>query len=533
MGRDEESGMDSTTAESASTEKESFLAKPTGPKWRIPLAVLLLFVTIFVAAAIVIPVAVLAFNGADETVDQILSVLKANYIQQVNDKVTTQLAVAYELAQVNAASVSIRQGLDSMVPGTPFNFSAQPQMQYQYRKNVERSNFLISSGFARSDNHDLLVISAGASPGLLCYYEEGAVVYPYPPPAPGVVTNSTCKFFLVKNVYPNCTVDFDTASFSGLPPIFSPQGLNNSVGYWDAYPYFAPTAVPGNYIGVFSFHWSQWKGLDLGQKDPVELPIGSQLVTVGFEIFSKLLQSITTTPNTAIAIWLTHAGSLLATNIKDQSVLDPSSLDQPFAQAYTPDKVPQPSIAMAAASLKAKYGDIFGKDYTPALAMLPPATSDVFTGPNGLDYVETYEFTDNYGFQVTIMLVIPQADLLGPMASTRKKILATSLVIAFAMLAFAAATSVFVTQPVRRLTTVMRQATNMDFSALTGGYLASPPWIRELALMQDVFGTMLKRFAAAIAANKSLQGTSRQAASGVQHQATAATKAQAQRGSKT
>ncbi|KAJ3159513.1 hypothetical protein HDU86_001522, partial [Geranomyces michiganensis] len=393
----------------------------------------------------------------------------------------------------------------------------------QYRKNVERSDFLISSGFVRSDNIDLLVVGRTGQPGLLCYYDLGAIdPTPYPPPQVGAVTNQTCTFFFVTETYANCTVAYKTEYFGGLPPGFLGGGPSDlPIGFWDPFAYFAPTSVPGEYLGVISFHWSQWQGLELGQKDAVASPIGAQLVTVGFEIFSQLLGSITTTENTAIAIWLTEIGALIATNSKNQSVLDPATLSMPFAQAYTPDNVPQPFIATAATALKTKYGDIFGKGYTPPSNFLPAATSDVFAGPNGLTYVETFALKDKYGFSVTIMLVIPQADLLGPMVSTRKKVLTTSLVVAFAMLLLAVATSVIVTHPVRRLTIIMGQATKMDFSALQGGYLKNQSWILELARMQEVFGTMLQRFAAAIQANKNLQGSGRVSASGVQPTAAA------------
>ncbi|KAI9004191.1 hypothetical protein BC832DRAFT_77789 [Gaertneriomyces semiglobifer] len=104
------------------------------------------------------------------------------------------------------------------------------------------------------------------------------------------------------------------------------------------------------------------------------------------------------------------------------------------------------------------------------------------------------------------MIVIPEADLLGPVMFTRKSVLATTLAITAGMLVFAAASSILVTRPLATLTKVMMNATNMDFSALQDGYLDRRSSIRELAAMQVVFSIMLKRFASAIQSNRNLVG---------------------------
>ncbi|KAJ3004243.1 hypothetical protein HKX48_001356, partial [Thoreauomyces humboldtii] len=443
---------------------------------QIPLAILLLLVTILVAAAIVIPVAVLSFQGADDTVNEILVVLRSNYLRQVQDKITSQLNVAYELAQLNAQSVGIRQVLDGVVDGQHLDFATQ--YEYQYRASVQRSSFLIAAGFARADEIDVILVGTTNQPGLLCGYSAGAL-----DPITSQVVNQACSFFWIDAIYSNLTVQSRQTPFLGEPPVF----FNSTDPYWDYHPYFLLSQTTNTWLGVLSFHWNQWRHLDLGESDSSVSAIGAQVVTISFEIFSTLLNTVQTTPNSAIAIWITEGGGLIATN-KNQSVLDPGSISLQYATPYTPDTFPQIYIGGAAVALKTKYGDIFGVGGSNPTDFLPQRTSDIFRLASGDAYVETYALSDVHGFAMTIMLVIPEDDLLGPLKVTRKKVLGASLGIAIAMLAFAAATSAFVTRPVTRLTVVMGQATNMDFSAIQGGFLGNQSRIVELSKMQHVFG---------------------------------------------
>ncbi|KAJ3006504.1 hypothetical protein HKX48_000097, partial [Thoreauomyces humboldtii] len=362
-----------------------------------------------------------------------------------------------------------------------------------YFIGVQRSSFLVSAGFAREDNRDLIVVGTGGQPGLICKYSAGAV----DPTNSSSVTNQLCQYFWVDSVQSDLSVMSHYTYFPGEPPAFS----NASAPYWDVLPYFIQTG--DSWLGVLSFHWNQWRGQPLGYSSDTSIAIGAQLVTVSFEIFSTLLNTISCTPNTAIAIWLTGCGGMIGNN-KNLSVLDPGTEQNIFAAPYFPDTMPQTYIREAAVALKTEYGDIFGAGYQYPTALLPVRTSNRYNLAVGACYVETYTLVDAYGFDVTIMLVIPEDDLLGPMKSTRKKVLGSSIGIAAGMLALAAATSALVTRPVRRLTAIMGQATNMDFTALQGGYLENKSRILELAKMQEVFGTMLKRFAAAIQANKNL-----------------------------
>ncbi|KAI8584859.1 hypothetical protein BDZ88DRAFT_435249 [Geranomyces variabilis] len=109
-----------------------------------------------------------------------------------------------------------------------------------------------------------------------------------------------------------------------------------------------------------------------------------------------------------------------------------------------------------------------------------------------------------YGMDWIVLVSIAERDINEPIVQSRKKVLITSLCVAFGMLCFAAAASFIITIPLKKLTAIMKQATNMDFSALSTGYLDRKVPISELAEMQRVFSTMLERFAHAIQNNRNL-----------------------------
>ncbi|KAJ3002841.1 hypothetical protein HKX48_002075, partial [Thoreauomyces humboldtii] len=471
------------------SEAGTGVIRPVGRRFCIPLGVLLLGVSILVAAAIVVPVAVLSFSGAQQTVDEILDILRANYLRQIQEKVTAQLSVAYELAQRNGNAVGIRPLLDSRAPTDPtlplpfHDFNADLQLQYEYMQSVQRDNFFVMAGFVANNNVDFVLIAKEEQAGILCKYN---VSVPY---------TQACQYFWITQSFANTTVTGYYTPCQAYPPYWTPTAT--SIGFWDADPYFTFIESSQTWLAAYSFYWNQWKGLPVGQYTAGAMALGSQMITVSLGTFSDLLGEVTTTTNSVLAIWLTYEGSLIATN-KNISLLDPASTNTTlyeFAFGYTPLNVPQIFIAAAAKSLATKYN-------APKLATLPAKTSDILVGPTGKAYVETIAFSDAFGFNITILLVIPEADLLGAVTSTRRKVLASSLAIAFAMLLFAAATSMVVTQPVRILTQVMVQATNMNFVALQEGYLERHSFILELAEMQLVFATMLKRFAGAIQINK-------------------------------
>ncbi|KAJ3013305.1 hypothetical protein HKX48_005832 [Thoreauomyces humboldtii] len=451
--------------------------------WKIPLPLLLFLTTTLVAAAITIPIAVLSDNGATATVNDIVSLLRENYgkVRQVSDKITTELSTVYEIIQVNAANQAVRAVTDQMVTGVPVDFYSKDALLFAYEESIIRSNFIFSAGFFRADNLDKILVSTPYGPGVYCMANSTDP------------TGKTCQALAITAVTPAGAVAKSLAPFVGYSPPSTATGPN---AVWDQTPIFIYEGGT-TWLGIFGLAWCQWQGLALGEAAAGD-PVGRHLIITKFERISILLAGIQTTPNTAIAVWLRNAGSLIATN-QAASVLDPSSVAQnPNAgQSFLPTTYPNAFISSASRFLFAAHGG------TPQV--LPNSTSNTFDGSGGKLFVESRRFDGGAGLDLTIMVVIPESDLLGAIKAARKKVIGTSIGIAFAMLGLATATSFLVTLPLRRLTKVMQQATNMDFSALTGGFLAGRPQISELAIMQRTFETMLRRFASAIESNKKLQ----------------------------
>ncbi|KAI9105876.1 hypothetical protein DFS34DRAFT_33656 [Phlyctochytrium arcticum] len=366
----------------------------------------------------------------------------------------------------------------------PFDFNAESELQYAYSRSVARNDFIVYAGFVRANDFDFILMGKPHHDSILCHYN--ATNPPY---------SQTCRYFWITDTFANCTVAGYYTPSNAYPPYWIPGA---KTGVWDRAAYFTLNDATNTWLGAYSFYWNQWRGLPIGEYDTNTPALGMQMVTVAFDTFSKLLSTITTTPNSAIAIWLTKQGTLVATN-KNISTFDPASLTAFKRYGYTALNVPQDYISSSAKSLANKY-------QSANLSSLPSRTSDLFDGPGGKSYVETFAYSDRFGFNLTIMIIIPELDLLGTVISTRRNVLVTSVAVAVGMLAFAAATSILVTRPVAQLTNVMKQATAMDFSALQGGYLDKQSAIRELASMQVVFSIMLKRFAGAIQSNRNLVG---------------------------
>ncbi|KAJ3146540.1 hypothetical protein HDU89_006225 [Geranomyces variabilis] len=445
-----------TQKESTTKKIDAITSAKRGLK--IPLPLLLLLTTILIATAITPPIALLLDKGATSTVNDIVALLRANYVASALHEITTLVAQPYEVVQADAANAAIRSVIDASVDGVPIDFHTQDAMLYAWEESIVRSSFVFTVGFYRLDDYDNINVAALHAPGLVCVRNTTDVA------------GRTCQALTI----------------SGLTP--QVRSTKASVHFW--------ARIPRRKRRMHLADGTLNLCLPLGQADSATLPLGTHLANIKFEQFSTLLAAISTTENSVIAVWLTQSGALLATNQPD-SVLDPASVatNVNAGQSYLPTTYPNKYITSAAASLIAAHG---------AIGQLPASTSDTFSGPDGKLFVESRVLTDSHGLDFTILIAIPERDLLGPINEARKKVLVTSIVVAVSMLGVVGAASFLVALPIRRLTAVMLQATNMDFSALQSGFLKKQPKISELAVMQQVFETMLLRFAAAIEQNKKM-----------------------------
>ncbi|KAJ3149003.1 hypothetical protein HDU89_004004 [Geranomyces variabilis] len=459
------------------------------PRVKLPLALVLLSSMIVVAAAIAVPVSILAYRGASDTVDDIILVLKKNYIRQVQDRVATTTSIVYERVQNNADNLTIRRVIDSI--NNTIDFLAYPELLYTYEKSVERSDFLLASGFCLPGAGDCLLLARDTLPGLICKKNATDTVY-----------GRDCFGLYVNHVLPrsiNYSLEYMPKSHPGPDPPIATTGVWADSIFWLI---LDPNSVPPVFSGVYGYRWVQWKGCKLGTRDPdpAVAPLGWQAMASLVSKYTSVLREIHTTPNTAIAIWCSKSGELIATNGEVQTLNLNTVVKNEGAgysgSTYRPTEYPNTYISSAAKYLLGRYGN-----YT----TFPNSSSHRISIPDGDNaFVETRALVDDYGLAWTLLIAIPEDDLITRIAASRKRVVATCIGVGIAMVVFAAGITVVIGLPLRKLTRIMTEATAMNFTSVRDGYLNQSSWITELARMEQVFATMLFKFAAAVDRNRLL-----------------------------
>ncbi|KAJ3008506.1 hypothetical protein HKX48_008492, partial [Thoreauomyces humboldtii] len=465
----------------------------------VPLALLLLVGSIVIAAAICVPVAVLAFRGADDTVTTIVAVVRENYSQIVRNAILDLGEKVELIASIGASGPGLLKVLAALVPGVHHDFSQDPDVVFElYSLYSSQSTSVSQVGFQRTIEQDALYLGiSGASCSNLS------------------TSNSLCDSISVVSVdYRTATVALDvTVGASPLgyddPGTYFPVGAQFEGPTW----YF-DVSDPNSPVlkGLLSFYFNQWLGYPLGQND-TGVPIGNFEVVLEARQLSEFLATIQLTMDSLIAIWanndeivaisqldmLADPSTFNASNIYPGTSISPGS-------AYSASMHPLPEISIPAKEVLAKYGTY---ENVPDNYVQTTKTS------NG-NYFTNLVRLQEYGMDWIIMVSIAEKDLDGPIVESRKRVLITSIVVAFGMLLIASAFSFAITLPLKNLTHIMKQATQMDFSALEGGFLERKIPIAELAVMQAVFAEMLHKFAAAIAANKRLYTRQATGGAGIQ-----------------
>ncbi|KAI8905360.1 hypothetical protein DFJ77DRAFT_479201 [Powellomyces hirtus] len=394
------------------------------------------------------------------------------------ETVVAVTSIVYEIAQNNADNLAISSVLDAS-SGT-LDFSAHPEILYSYEKSIERSDFVLSAGFEMTLARDVVLVAQPHRPGFICHANASS-------PA-----GRTCETLVVDTVLRGSLVTSRKAIVTSEAP---PAAPDSTVGKWEPTVHWVVLSFVK--MGVYGFKWHQWKGLPLGQEIPGQRAIGSQVVAVTIGKFTEVLQAIHTTQNTAIAVWTRDTGELLATN-GNALTINPATIIGITAKSLWPTEYPDEHISLSAALLLEKYG---------TYAAMPNSTSHTFNSRIGRLFVEARSIQDDFGLSWYLAVIIPENDLLGSIKQSRKVVTATAVGIAMGMMVFAAAMAYIIALPLRVLTTTMEKATNYDFSMLRDGYLKeSNSFVREIAVMEQVFSTMLNKFAGAIDNRKRLQG---------------------------
>ncbi|KAJ3137677.1 hypothetical protein HDU90_001627 [Geranomyces variabilis] len=434
----------------------------------VPLTILLLVGSTLIAAAICVPVAVLAFYGANQTVTNVVKVVRDNYAQIVVNQVLELGATQARIAQLGAAGIAHLRAIDTIVDGVPHDFMQDKDVMFEYYQLWQASTAL-SIGWGRTDGTDTLYIGLQ---GMSCYN------------AP-IEVPTNCSYLNVEAVnYNNASLTID----SGIKPWFVPEpdtAFPVTPLFYGPTWYWMDDAHTAR-IGLFSFYWNQWKGFPLGTAG-AGAPVGYFDIAVDASLFSAQLEKITLTENSLVVIWGLDGGIIAISRISALAASDSPS-------SYIAENHPLPEISVPAANALRTYG---------SYANLPDTYDEASSTSNG-NYFSNMVRIRQYGMDWIVLVSIAERDINEPIVQSRKKVLITSLCVAFGMLCFAAAASFIITIPLKKLTAIMKQATNMDFSALSTGYLDRKVPISELAEMQRVFSTMLERFAHAIQNNRNL-----------------------------
>ncbi|KAI8820884.1 uncharacterized protein EV422DRAFT_530553 [Fimicolochytrium jonesii] len=452
--------------------------------------------------AIVLPVALLAYGGANQTVDIVVSSLLTNYADIAASKVRFIGASVYQTTQAVAGLPAFVRVLNALQPGVPHDFLGDTDMVLSFYESVFHQPLVNGVGFGRLDAGDLLLVSPGDS-GVYCYnhtdpaipFCDALLVTAVDAATLSVQTQRTPK------VVP-WEVHNETLHQSGLD--FMPPFAIWTPSLW--YPISAPDGTI-TVKGVSSLIWGISKGVSLGANTIVP-PTGYMDTTLFLASLSTTLQEISLTPNAIIAIW--DSAGIIAVSRPNQVLNVTGSGSTAVYVAHHPETHPLELISVPTAGFKKKYG---------TYSQYPMYMEGSFDTSIGNVWVQARRVTD-YGMDWFILVSVPATDIIAPIVASRKKVIVTSVAVAVGMLFFAAASSFVVTMPLRKLSNVMKQATKMDFSALRDGYLDRKSVVSELAQMQEVFAIMMEKFANAIQSNKNL--ATRQTGSASQSQSHAA-----------
>ncbi|KAJ3167327.1 hypothetical protein HDU88_002247 [Geranomyces variabilis] len=418
----------------------------TGKRFAIPLSVLLLLTSLLVAASIVIPVVLLAYGGANDTVDVVVSVLRQSYAEQVTSKVSDNCNTIYKVLNGLAAHRSIRPVIDAIDVTNPPNFFGLNDFIFAFYSIIQPYGYLLSAGFTAPSRTTSVLVPIDGQLGVACDHTTA--------------TNPICNGFFTTGA------DLVAGTLSTKPAFpldnSNPGTLPHAVqGDWDRPVTVAVGMNADNstiWLSLVALNWGMWRGVPLGGDPGTADFLGWIAAGQDLSEYSRLLAKVPVTPNTIISIW-DHRSVMVAAN-RDGLVFNATS-----GVAYQPETHPLDVIAVPArAAISATTGN---------WSAVPAALSQSHSTSIGKVWTELRALRDEHTLEWFVLICIPESDIMGPIVASRKK-------------------------------GIMQQATGMDFSALQSGYLNQRAHITEIATMQTVFSSMMEKFAAAIKANRAL-----------------------------
>ncbi|KAI8911179.1 hypothetical protein DFJ77DRAFT_520437 [Powellomyces hirtus] len=455
-------------------------AKPWWKAFRIPYAVALLGVVIATAAAVSIPLGVLAFSGASKSTDSMTNALRSRVVTTVSRDVLQLSQKCFDavndirtLASVNNYFAAYSADKTLKITAEPYLSSLVGDLINIAKRHSLTTAFNVAARLPDVGPGENLLVGHGITiPGV----PNGAWVRVGEPWASLISYNPSYT------TTPSKSQELFPASETGMwlpTTIFEYAGIYSPTKICYIAPSFidrTPPASPadprmGNYTSMFS-------GV---------MPL---------DYIQQYLQTVAPTANSAVAVFDRADGALVGAS-KPGLTLTPAN-DAIMNVMTINDTLLRESANGLYVQLNGGWG---------AVPLSGPAQATIKTSEGAILVSATAIKSDKPGLDWILLIAIPEDDLIGAMKKARKAAIIAVSVIAASMVLIAAVVRYLFVIPLKRLSLVMQAATKFDFSAVNSGSLNRRSILAELANMEEVFATMLHKFATAIQANKSLQNT--------------------------
>ncbi|KAI8825663.1 uncharacterized protein EV422DRAFT_513744 [Fimicolochytrium jonesii] len=403
---------------------------------RIPLAVALLAFTIVVAGAISIPLGVLSFKGADQSIDDVTHVLRTRLVGEFESSVRNLLSKCLSAADDTRSSFVVNKYMRGYLTNNNLPLDTYEQeFLTSFIQRAERYQSTMGIAVAMGNPGNLpeqyFVSSAGGF-GKRCHWTGNATGF-----------ECLTGLWLVNNSMPyDPKINMMAFGPPGAPPVWELQAAEK------------PKVVPVN--GV----WAPGMFITLGGKllggkqcahytwarnPPPASGFGSDWdieysSVYSIDVISEYLAGMIATPNTRMAL-IESNGDIMATNKAG------AQYNEKKDGSAKLDTCTDPVLKAAGKEILSRY-----KTYTDT----PATLSEVFKSEqNGNVFLDFVRLQDETKLDMIAVLAVPEDDLLAVMKKSRKTAAITVSVIASLMILLAGVASYLFTLPLKRLTNVM------------------------------------------------------------------------------
>ncbi|KAI8921996.1 hypothetical protein DFJ77DRAFT_6369 [Powellomyces hirtus] len=461
--------------------------------FRVPYMVPLIGITVIIAAVTSGIIGSLSFQGADKTVDKITATLANDAMGRAYDSAYSMISTVPKHAQLLGSNVVIREALDDIAirgvePHFLRDYPAAVSIAWQATKAQTQLGL---SGFVTTEGGQAAMFLA--SPGVNIAIMQDAMTGNFG--QLNMITETANGALNVPTNISNPGVFYDY-HFKNQVNTTRPTATSSTVA-----PYWGAVRESENSIN-YGLEMHLWQGQPFGSAVVGVPEYASIAVSLSIQTIETLLQAIDISPNTVIGIWEAD-GKMVACNVP-HVVRPVGVVERSFAHSTS-----STLLSETARRLRSSIDDY--ASLGDSQIMFRDST-----GGAGDIVVTTRWLRDAYGLEWLLVVAFPRDDFTAVLQSTRKTVIGAVAGTAVAMAVGSIFLAFGLVYPIRRLSQTMIQATSFDFSSIRDGYLTHSSIFEpaEIAQCKSVFSIMLKRFASAIEANKSLVGGSGRSAPG-------------------